>query len=188
MIKLDVCINTWPKLWEVGYGSTSQHKKGLLTMSSPCTHSERARHGGFQTLNVDIGQTADALWTDHLALWWRQTRTEIDRDRRRWRQTKTKTDTLEMSEVAALLHLTTPQSDNGRQRQTKTYSLWGWVKWQLPYSWQHPRVMRTELDTSPLMQPADSRAREGCSSLCSPTSSHGIAPFLSFLNLLSVKR
>ena len=38
------------------------------------------------------------------------------------------------------------------------------------------------------MRPADSRAHEGCSSLCSPRSSRGTAPVLSFLNLLSGKR
>ena len=72
-------------------------------MSSPCTHSERARHGGFQTLNVDIGQTADALWTNHLALRRRQTKAGIGEDgyRQRRRQSKTKTLSLGTSEVVA---------------------------------------------------------------------------------------
>ena len=74
-----------------------------------------------------------------------------------------------------------------RQTKTKTNSLWGRAKWQLFYSWRHPRVTNTELDTSPLMRPADSRAHEGCSSLCGPRSSCGTAKVLLFPNLLSVK-
>ena len=46
-----MCGNTRPKLFEVSYGRTSQHDKGLLIMSSPRTHSES--HGGFQTLDVE---------------------------------------------------------------------------------------------------------------------------------------
>ena len=46
-------------------------------------------------------------------------------------------------------------------------------------------MTKTELDSSPLMRPADSRAREGCSSLCSPRSGRGTAPALPFLSLLS---
>ena len=125
--------------------------------------------------------------------------------------------TLGTSEVAAPLQLTTSQSDEDgggrRRRLTKTYSLWGrakwqlscswrhprvtktktdslwgWAKWQLPHSWRHPRMTKRQLDTSPLMRLADSRAHEGCSSFCSPRSSRGTAPVLSFLNLLSGKR
>ena len=71
----------------------------------------------------NIGQTADALWTNHLALRRKQTKTEVDEDRhgRRRRQTKTEVD---------------EDGDGRRRRQTKskTDSLWGRAKWQLPYS------------------------------------------------------
>ena len=97
-----------------------------------------------------------------------------DGDIRRPRQTKT--ETVEDGD------------SRGRwQLETKTDSLWRRAKWQLPFSWRHPRVTKTELDTS-LMQPADSRAHEGCSSLCSRRSSRWTAPVLSFPNLLSGKR
>ena len=81
-----MCGNTRPKLLEVSYGRTLQHNKGLLTMSSPVsqsteyrTHLERARRGGFQTLDVDLRIT-DALWTNHPALRRKKTKTEIDED------------------------------------------------------------------------------------------------------------
>ena len=52
--------NTRPKLLEASYERTLQHNNGLLTMSSPVPHSteygthlERARHGGFQTLDAE---------------------------------------------------------------------------------------------------------------------------------------
>ena len=55
-----MCRNTRPKLLKVSYGRTSQHNKSLLTMSSSVpqfteyrTQLERARHGGFQTLDVE---------------------------------------------------------------------------------------------------------------------------------------
>ena len=55
-----MCGNTRPKLLEVSCGRTSQHSKGLLTMSSVFslfteyhTHLERTRHSGFQTLDVE---------------------------------------------------------------------------------------------------------------------------------------
>ena len=80
-----MCGNTRPKLLEVSNGKTSQHNKDLLTTSSPHfteyrTNLKHARHGGFQTLDVNIGQTADTLWTNHLALRRRQTKTEADED------------------------------------------------------------------------------------------------------------
>ena len=39
--------------------------------------------------------------------------------------------------------------DRGRRRwrQTKTDSIWGRATWQLLYSWRHPGVTTTELDT-----------------------------------------
>ena len=84
-------------------------------MSSP--HLERARHGGFQTLDVEH-------WTDGRRPLDQSpgTTTETDKDgdrrRRRWAKTKTDEDesrlTLGTSEVAALLQLTIPQSDEDR--------------------------------------------------------------------------
>ena len=81
-----MCGNARPKFLEVTYGRTSQDNKGLLTMSSPVPHSteyrthlERARRGGFQTLDVDLRIT-DALWTNHPALRRKKTKTEIDED------------------------------------------------------------------------------------------------------------
>ena len=129
-----------------------------LIMSSPVplsteyrTNLEHARHGSFQTLDVEHR-------TDSLYL--------LDQP---------PGSTTETNE------------DEFRRRQTKTDSLWGRAKWQLPYSWRHPRVTKTELDTSSLMRPADSRAPEKCSSLSSPGSTRGTTQVLSFLNLLSAK-
>ena len=70
---------------------------------------------------LNIGQTADALWINHLALRRGQTKTAIDEDGdgRRRRQTKTKTVededrlTLGTSEVAAPLQLTTQSDEDG---------------------------------------------------------------------------
>ena len=111
-------FNTRPKLLEVSHEKTSQHNKGLLTISSPVV-SLSALNGAPYKLRTrpprwlpelrymwNIGQTADALWTNHLAL--------------RRRQTKTKTDeaedggrlTLRTSELAAPSQLTTPQSEH----------------------------------------------------------------------------
>ena len=98
---------------------------------------------------LNIGQTADVLWTNHLALRRGQTKTETDED-----------------------------GDSGRQGQTHSGDE------RKPR--RHPGV-NTVLDTS-LMRPADSRAREGCSSLRSPRSCRGTTSPLSFLNLLPVKR
>ena len=72
---------------------------------------------------LNIGQTADTLWTNHLPLRRRQTKMEIDEDwdGRRRRQTKPKT-------------------------KTKIDLFLGRAKWQLPYSWRHPRVTKTEAD------------------------------------------
>ena len=68
----------------------------------------------------NIGQRADALWTNHLALRRRQTKTEIaeDGDGRRQRQMKTETVededrlTLGTSEVSVPSQLTTPRSEH----------------------------------------------------------------------------
>ena len=91
-----------------------QHNKGLLIMSSPRTHSERARHGGFLTLDAEH-------------------RTDFRRPLDQPHSTTTETDedgdglTLGTCEVAAPLQLTTPHSDEDRgrrrRRETKTYSL-----------------------------------------------------------------
>ena len=58
-----MCGNTRPKLLEVSYGRTSQHNKGLFNyeltgyieshFTEYRTHCEHARHGGFQTLDVE---------------------------------------------------------------------------------------------------------------------------------------
>ena len=102
--------------------------------------------------------------------------------------------------------------------QEEDYALWGRGKQQLPFRWRlpqsdedwgrwrrwthsgveesgsslsaddFPRVRKTELDTSPPTWLADSRTHGGCSSLCSPKSSHRTVPVASFLNLLSVRR
>ena len=152
------------------------------------TNLKHARHGGFQTLDVEhridsrrpLDQLPDTT-----------TETDEDGDRRRRRQTKTETVVGEDRHSGDERSSSSPTAENTleriRRRQTKIDSLWGRAKWQLPYSWRHPWVTRTELDTSPLMRPADSRAHEGCSSLCSPRSSRGTTPVLSFLNLLSGK-
>ena len=90
--------NTRPKLLEASYERTLQHNNGLLTMSSPVPHSteygthlERARHGGFQTLDVE--HRSNSLRSLHQP---RGTTTETggDGDRRRRRRAKTKTDSL----------------------------------------------------------------------------------------------
>ena len=113
--------NTRAKLLEVNYGRTSEHNKGLLTMSSlvPLSteyriHLERARHGGFQTLDGEH-RTDSRRPLDQPP----DTTTETDEDggRRRRRRAKTETDededrlTLGTSKVAAPLQLTTSQSD-----------------------------------------------------------------------------
>ena len=94
------CGNTWPKLLEVSYGRTSQHNEGLVTVSSPRTHSERARHGGFLTLDAehrtDIRRPLDQPHS---------TTTETDEDgdrRKRARRRQTKTETVEDEERLTL--------------------------------------------------------------------------------------
>ena len=82
-----MCGNARPKLLEVSYWRTSQLSKGLLTMSSPHfteyrTNSERARHGGFQTLDVEH-RTDSRRPLDQPP----DTTTETDEDRDRRRQT-----------------------------------------------------------------------------------------------------
>ena len=113
-------------------------------------------------------------------------KTEIDGDGRRWRQMKMKTThSWDQQSGSFLIADGTPEWWRWRQTRIETGSLWGGAKWQLLYSWWHPWVTKTELDISPLMPPTDFWPHEGCSSLCSPRSSHGTAPVLSFLNLLS---
>ena len=154
-----MCGNTRPKLLEVSYWKASQLNKGLFTTSSPhfteyCTNLKHARHGGFQTLDVEHWIDSRRPLNKHLTLRQRKTKTEADEDRDRRRQGQTKTEI--------------DEDRDGRRR--------------------HPTVTKTELDTSPLMRPADYCAHERSSSLCSPRSSRGTAPVLSFLNLLSGKR
>ena len=92
--------NTRPKLLEVSNGRMPKHNKGLVTISSPRTlrstaHTENAHATVVSRPSMlNIGQTASALWTNHLALRRGQTKTEIDEDGdgRRQRQTKTETD------------------------------------------------------------------------------------------------
>ena len=92
------------------------------------THLERARHGGFQNLDVEhrtdsrrpldqspgttTGTDEDG---DRQRQRWANTETDEDGDRRRRRRAKTETDEdrliLATSEVAAPLQLTTTQSD-----------------------------------------------------------------------------
>ena len=90
-----MCGNTRPKLWEVGYGKMSQHNKGLLTISSPVPHSteyrthlERARHGGFQTLDAEH-RTDSRRPLDQPP----GTTTETDEDGDRWRRRQANTET-----------------------------------------------------------------------------------------------
>ena len=106
-----MCGNTRPKLLEVSYGRTLQHNKGLLTMSSPVPHSteyrthlERARHGGFQTLDVEHRITERPLDQPP------GTTTEKDEDGDRRGRKRAKTE------------------------QMKTDPLWRRAKWQLLYS------------------------------------------------------
>ena len=116
-----MCGNTRPNLVEVSYGRKSQHNKGVLTVSSPVQHStdysthlERARHGGFQTLDGEH-RTDSRRPLDQPP----GTTTETDEDGGRRRQTRAKTETdededrltLGTSKVAAPLQLTTSQSD-----------------------------------------------------------------------------
>ena len=116
-------------------------------------------------------------------------KTEIDGDGRRWRQMKMKTThSWDQRSGSFLIADSTPEWWRWRQTRIETGSLWGGAKWQLLYSWWHPRVTKTELDISPLMPPTDSWPHEGCSSLCSPRSSHGTTPVLSFLDSLSGKQ
>ena len=106
------------------------------------THLERARHGGFQILDLEHKTNSRRALDQPPG-----TATETDEDedrRRRHRRAKTETDedglTQGTSEAAAPLQLTTPQSDEDegrrgqRQTKTKTDSLWGRAKWQLLYS------------------------------------------------------
>ena len=101
-----MCGNTRPKLSEVSYGKTSQHNKGLLTTSSPHftedrTNFKHARHGGFQTLDVEhrtdsrcpLDQpTGITTGTDEDGRRRRQTETGEDGDRRRRAKTETDED------------------------------------------------------------------------------------------------
>ena len=94
-----MCGNTRPKLLEVSYWKASQHNKGLFTTSSPhfteyFTNLKHARHGGFQTLDIEHRIDSRRPLNKHLTLRQRQTKTEVDedRDRRRQRQTKTEID------------------------------------------------------------------------------------------------
>ena len=91
-----MCGNTRPKLLEVSCGRTSQHSKGLLTISSLFslfteyhTHLERARHSGFQTLDVEYRTDSRCPLDQTLGT---TTETDEDGDRRRRRQAKTETD------------------------------------------------------------------------------------------------
>ena len=153
-----------------------RHQRAHCTLRSPSKKKKHARHGGFQTLDVDH-RTDSRRPLDQPPT---TTGTDEDGDGRYRRQTKTETGDV---------------GDRRRRRQakrrkskTKTDSLWGRAKWQLPNSWRHTRVTKMELDTCPLKRPDDSRANEGCSSLCSPRSSRGATPVFSFLNLLSGKQ
>ena len=117
-------------------------KAFLMTENS--TTLKQVRNGGFQTLDVEHRTDSRRLLDQPPST---TTGTDEDGDRRR-RWTKTEID------------------EDGDWRRRK-HSLWGRAKWQLPYSWRHPGVTKTELDNdiSPLMRLADSRAHEGCSSL-----------------------
>ena len=102
-----MCGNTRPKLLEVSYGKdvTTQHDKGLVTTRSPhCTNLEHARHGGFQTLDVEH-RTDSRRPLDQPP----GTTTESDEDKNIHTKTEADEDrlTLGMSEVAAPLQLTT---------------------------------------------------------------------------------
>ena len=90
------------------------------------------------------------------------TKTEIDEDRDGRRRRLSKTETVEDEDRLTL----------------------GTREVAVPLQLTTSRVTKAELDTS-LIRPADSRAHEGCSSLCSPRSGRGTAPALPFLSLLS---
>ena len=88
-----MCGNARPKLLEVSYWRTSQLSKGLLTMSSPHfteyrTNSERARHGGFQTLDAEHRTDSRRPLDGPPST---TTGTDEDGDRRRRRRAKTET-------------------------------------------------------------------------------------------------
>ena len=117
------------------------HRTLRSTAQTKNTHASVVSRSSMQ----NIGPTADTLWTNHLTLRRRQTTKDEDGDGRRRRQTKTGVDV---------------DGRRRRQSKTKTDSLWGRAKWQLPYSYRHPRMTKTELDTSPLVRPAESRAHE----------------------------
>ena len=119
-----MCRNTRPKLLDVSYGRTSHHNKSFFNyelngcIQSPfkeCrTHCEHARHGGFQTLDVEH-RTDSRRPLDQPPGTTTETDEEGDRRRRRRAKTETAEDedrlTLGTSEVAAPLQPTTPQSD-----------------------------------------------------------------------------
>ena len=75
-----------------------------------------------------------------------------DGDRWRRRQTKTKTGQMET------------EGDKGRDSRRRTQNHSGDERTGSSLTADAPPRVKTELDTSPLMQPADSRAHEGCSS------------------------
>ena len=104
----------------------SQHNKGLLTISSPVPHSteyrthlERARHGGFQTLDAEH-RTGNRRPLNQPP----STTTETDEDGHGQRliRAKTKTDgdedrlILGTSEVAAPLQMTKTELDTSLMR------------------------------------------------------------------------
>ena len=133
------------------------------TMSSVVPHSMEYRTRTPRWFPDPRRRTSDRQPTPSGPTTWR-----YDGDRRRRRQMKTETD-----------------EDGDRRRQTHSGDERSGSSLTADDT---PRVTKTELDTSPLMQPADSRAYEEYSSLCSPRSSRGTAPVLSILKLLSGKR
>ena len=96
-----MCGNTRPKLLEVSYGKTTQHDKGLVTTRSPhCTNLEHARHGGFQTLDVEHRTDSRRPLDQPPGT---TTGTDEDGDRRkRARRRQTKTETVEDEERLTL--------------------------------------------------------------------------------------
>ena len=113
-----MCGNTRPKLLDVSYGKTSQHKKAFTLTAWNTAH------------NVSAHTTVASRPPTH-------NRHPLEQPR----GTTAETDedpTVGSSEVAAPFQLTTPQSNADGGRRSR-HSLWGRAKWKLPNSWRLPQ-------------------------------------------------
>ena len=140
--------NTQPTLFEVSYGRISQQTPWAHWLfhvphfTERRTNLEHTRHCDFQTLDVEhraesrhpLGQPPGTTME-----------TDEDGGRRRRRQMET-------------------DEDKGGDSRKRTQNHSGDERTGSSLTADAPPRVKTELDTSPLMQPADSRAHEGCSS------------------------